>query len=1802
MRIKSLLVPLIAGTIFLSACSRSSVSLSYTNAKGEVPVLGNLVFRFNQSMVKDSLLNAWDSTEYVSFEPLIKGKFRWESPDQLVFSPSQPLGPATTYKATIKKTVLRFSKYDDIKDADKIEFHTPDLTLDNSQITWIGESGTTALPQVDLFFNYRVNPADLKEKLKLEVDGKSADYTMITASPDNKISVRITGLKAEDKDLNARVIIDKGLKPENGMSSTREAITATLSIPSPYVLSIQNIESQHDGMEGVITVVTSQQLTGESLKTFVKFEPGLSFTTELNENGFTIRSDRFDVEKSYALTIVKGLRGKIGGVLKEDFDGSVAFGELQANITFTNRKAVYLSKKGGKNIEVRITNVPKVKLIISKIYENNLLPVQRYGYYPQETRASYASYEEDYEGEYYYDERSSDALLGDVIYEKEIDTRSLAKSGSGRLLNIAQFEDRLPDFKGVYHVMIRSSEDYWVRDSRYISLSDLGLIAKEGQDKIYIFANSIKSALPVDGVNITVYAANNQLIGNGATNSEGVAEIACSKNAFAGFRPAMVIAKTADDFNYLPFNSTRINTSRFEVGGKRTNPSGLDAFVYAERDIYRPGEKVNFSVIIRDRQWKTPGDIPLKMKLLMPNGRELKSFRKNLNEEGSVEGSVDIASSAITGGYTLEVYTSNDVLLATKNFSIEEFVPDRIRVTTKLDKTSLKPGESAVLSINAVNFFGPPAANRNYEAEIQIRQKYFAPEKFGGFDFRLANQTSFFDKKVMEGKTNSEGNATARFEVPTTYGNMGVLQTNFYTTVFDETGRPVSRLASADVFTQDVFYGIKYDWYFYYPLNQPVKFQLVSVNKEGNAVSSTARVEVIKHEYRTVLSKSGSYFRYESQKEDKLMIENQISVNNNTVYSYVPRSPGDYEFRIYRPGANSYVSRSFYSYGSWGGNNNSFEVNNEGNIEIELDKKSYLSGERVKALFKTPFSGKMLVTMETDHVISFQYVDVSNRTASLDLALSGVHVPNVYITATLIKPHEVSDIPLTVAHGFQNVTVEEKSRKMAVQIVAKKSVRSKTKQTIQVKAAPDSYVTLSAVDNGVLQVSNFKTPDPYDYFYQKKALQVMAYDLYPLLFAEVRAKLSSTGGDEELSMEKRVNPMPAKRIKVVSYWSGIKKTNGSGEAEFNVDIPQFSGEIRLMAVSYKGQNFGAAENTMTVADPIVISTALPRFLSPGDTAYVPVTLSNTTDKATSVTASITTDGAVKIAGGSSKAISLNANSEARAAFSVVANNAIGIGNVKIIVNGLGEKFEDATEISVRPPSGLQKVTGSGMIDGGSSQKINVGISDFIPSSADYSLVVSRSPALELGEQLRYLVQYPYGCTEQTVSAAFPQLYYGDLADLMQLNKHNKINANTNILEAIRKIKMRQLYTGAVTLWDGEGEEDWWATIYSAHFLLEARKAGFDVDNALIETMLNYISNRLKNKELITYYYNRTQNKKIAPKEVAYGLYVLAIAGRSNVPAMNYYKAKPEILALDSRYLLSVAYAVAGDKKSFLAMLPTSFSGEESVPQTGGSYYSDVRDEAIALNALLEVDPGNAQVGIMAKHVADKLKARQWLSTQERAFAFLALGKLSRAANNSTATAEIKVNGKTIAKVDGGQWRGDKAVLKGTNIEIVSYGRGRLYFYWQAEGISSSGTYKEEDSYLKVRKRFYDRFGNTIAGNEFKQNDLVIIGISLERSFSTVIENVVLTDLLPAGFEIENPRTKDIPGMDWIKEASAPTALDVRDDRIHFFVDANYGKQTYYYAVRAVSPGKYKMGPVSADAMYNGEYHSYNGAGIIRITD
>ena len=633
-------------TLFLS-CNKNAVTLSDTNAKGEVQPLGNLVFRFSKPLVPDSLLNRWDSIPYVQFEPRISGRFRWEHGDELVFSPAAPLLPATTYKATLGKELLANNEYDKVTADKPLEFHTPELTLENSNITWVLVEGK-AVPQVDLYFNYTISPAVLKDKLEVNMEGEKKNYSIQTIGMDKKVTLQVLDVKPEDKDYATSVLLDKGLVPDGGKNPTTETLEEKFTIPSPYTLAVTNIESRHDGLSATVKVYTSQQVVEAGLQNFIRINPATKFSVEVVEDGFIVSSDGFDAGKSYELMLSKGLRGQLGGTLKENYNGDIAFGELEPSISFRNSKAVYLSAQGNKNIEVRITNTEKVKVVISKIYESNLLAAHKYGYNPKTSGGN--------EYDYYDDGEGGDATLGDVIYEKEIDTRSLPKLGSGRLFNFT-ITDRIPDVKGIYHLSIRSADDYWIRDARFISLSDIGLIAKEGREKMYVFANSIKSATSLAGVNITVYGANNQVLGMGATNTDGTAEIAYSRKEFSGFKPAMLIAKSGEDFNYLPFQSTRVNTSRYDVGGKAYNLTGMDAFMYAERDIYRPGERINANVVLRTNNWKTPGELPVKLKFIMPNGKEMKIFRRLLNDQGSAEVNIDIPSAVITGTYQSELYS-----------------------------------------------------------------------------------------------------------------------------------------------------------------------------------------------------------------------------------------------------------------------------------------------------------------------------------------------------------------------------------------------------------------------------------------------------------------------------------------------------------------------------------------------------------------------------------------------------------------------------------------------------------------------------------------------------------------------------------------------------------------------------------------------------------------------------------------------------------------------------------------------------------------------------------------------------------------------------------------------------------------------------------------------------------------------------------------------------------------------------------------------------------------------------------------
>lgn len=1783
--------------MFIFSCRPGNqVTLTDSNLGDTIDVQQNLVFDFSHDLAPDSLIDKWDSTAYFTIEPAVKGLFKWNSPRQLVFSPGVGFKPATAYTLHLSTALLKHTGSPLSLEAASFKFSTAFTRLTTVQSWWTLAPGSTELLvfNANLGFNYEMDPALLQGKISASINGKPVTVKIASSTAGSQLQISAEGLTRGDATSGSYTLrIASGVKCTE-CSQTSSAMEWNGTISPVTALEFSGTETTFENGEGIIRLFTNQPVSTNNIEKLISVYPSPVYRIEQSESGLTLRGG-FSAGSTYDITVNRAVQGLLGGSLKEDYYTSISFGQQEPGIAFVNQKGMYLTSKGSRKIGIQIINMPKVKVSVYKIYENNILAFMNNNRYDEWYGES------DGRGWVYNDYDLG--RFGNVVMEQEYQTKDLPKVNGMSLFSM-NFEDELP-FRGIYVITARSTENQWIKATKLVSVSDIGMIARSGADEVMVFANSVKEATPLNKVTVSVISSNNQVLFSGTTNGEGMVKFTGLQSRYKEFRPALITARSGNDFNYMLLSDTRIETSRFETGGYRENGPGYMAFIYGEREIYRPGESINTNIVVRNRQWQPLKGLPVKIRLLMPNGRELQVIRKTLNPEGAAEQRFDLPAGAATGSYTVEVYTANDVLLAGKLVSVEEFMPDRISVKPELNKTSLQTGDSLYLSAVANNLFGTPASGRNYEVQFSLDKTSFTPKGYDewSFDIKGIDHVSM-PSSFRQGKTGSDGTFRETFFIDPVLRETGKLSGRAFVTVFDETGRPVNRVASFDVNTQQIFFGTKVSEY-YAGVGQPLQLGLIALNGSEKKISATANVRIVKVNYHSVLSRSyGDRMHFVSQREERLLQEQQVSINSKeSILSFTPKESGEYLLRVGLPGSDRYVEQQFYAYG-WGfTGSSSFAVNTEGTIDVTADKESYQPGDKARLLFKTPFNGRLLVTVEQNAVLKYYQLNTDKKAAELILPITKDHLPNVYITATLFRKVDDGSIPLTVAHGVKPLTVEVPDNKIPLSISVAEKSRANTRQQITVKTTPSSNVevTIAVVDEGILQLKNTETPDPYKYFYQKRALMVEGYDIYPYLLPELKARRSSTGGDG-YALAQRINPITSKRVRLVSAWSGILRTNAAGTASYTIDIPSFSGDLRVMAVAYKGQTFGSAEAHIKVADPVVISAALPRFTSPGDTVIVPVTFTNTTAGVIRASAGFSTTGTIRALTVGDGALSLEPGKEQRLLCKVIAGAATGPGSFTVKVKNGNENYSDKTDISVRPPASLQLRDGSGMIKGGSSTEIDLH-TGFIPSTAQTSLIISKSPMVNFADHLTYLLDYPHGCAEQIISCAFPQIYYADLAKSITNKPGHTINTGANVQAAIGKILSLQHYNGGIVTWQGSSASNHWTSAYAADFLAEATKAGYEVNESSFRKLLDYLSKEVKNKrtEEVHYYDGKGTyvTRKMPSKDIFYSLYILAMNNRADRSTMNYYRSRITDISLDSKYLLATTYLAIGDRRSYETLLPKSFSGEESINSTGGSFYSHLRDMAITLNVLVTLDPENPQTGTLVRQLSTALAAKPWLNTQERSLSFLALGKFSRKAASGTITATVEAdNGKTYTF--NGQDLVIRKDLNNARLKIKTGGNGQLYYFWNSKGLTADGSYQQEDKNLKVRKSFYSRTGQEITGNQFRQNDLIVVKITLENTSRTFVENVVVTDLLPAGFEIENPRISTIPDLDWIKNNTWPEHLDIRDDRIHLYVTAGTQPQHFYYVVRAVSPGNFVMGPVSADAMYSGDYHSMHGAGRILI--
>lgn len=1763
----------------------------------EVKQQTTFVIEFSQDLAPAKEQNRWLTDELISFSPAIKGRYKWIAANTLLFAPDFPLEPMTEYQAEITDQVLYDTEF--ASDFDEIEFHTPHLKAESVDLHWspVPNQYYKATVTAKLSFNYPIDPQELKKYLEVKNDGKVIDaYAIEEATPSRHLTVRIGEMQQTEKEQKFIFTVKSGIGTPAGAGTLETSAILTASLPRLEELTIQSISSGFDGTTGYIEVATTQSLDEKSALNSWRLSPAVSVTGKVSDNILRLEGD-FSQHTTIKVEMLSGLKGQFGGKLEETYTYEVPLVDVEPQVSFTHTSGKYLMYGGNKNLQLSIVNLPSVEVEVSKVYKNNLLFfLSSYGYYDY-------GYDNSYQPSSIYTEN-----YGDVLYTKTLYPENKRNWIESKVINLDEALAKSGSQKGIYVLNAYSSEDRWISTAKMVAVTDLGIIAKMGGDELTVFVNSIQTTEPVGDVEITLISGKNQEIVKGKTNSNGVVRFIGIGDKLKQGLPRLITAELEKDFNFIDLYETRIETSRFDIGGTERQSGSLQAYVYAERNLFRPAETIHLNTIVRDYALKVPYGVPVTVRIISPSGSAVEEYRQVLDRTGGFQVAYTIPEYARTGDYLAEVLSGTDQLLGSYKFSVEEFAPDKIRVLLNPAATSLKPGDTYTVQADAEYLFGAKGANLRYEANIQLKEKPFVSKTFQGYNFSSTTAASpFLPGESLDGRMDENGKATINYRIPTEIQSGKVIAGYMFLSVFDVTNRPVTRLAAFDVHPADYQLGIKAATY-YTGLREPVRFQIAAVNKDDKPIRGfQTEITLIRFEWKNVLKQNYSnQLSYTSEKQEVEVRKETVTLaGGSTDYTLSVDTPGEYRLMIKRPGAAYGTYTDFYAYGGTP-TASSYEVDKEGRIDIHFDKEKYKPGEKARILFTAPFSGKMLITFEREGLKRFEYLELVKQSAEMTITVPEDYMPNMFVSATLFKKHAaISTTPFLVGHGYGVMQVERPEFKLPVTISAPDKITPNSTVTVKVKAGSnrDISVTLAAVDEGILQIKNFKTPDPYGAMYARRALRVESYDLYKLLLPEVISLDKSTGGDMLMAeqLQKRTNPIASRRFTIVSYFSGIRKTNANGEAVFQVTIPRFNGEVRLMAVAYTGNRFGSADKPLTVADDLVLEPEVPRFMAPNDSLVSPVTLINTTNKSGSATVTMQVTGPLMLTTTKSVTVTVPAKGTAKANFGIKAKNETGEGKITVTTSGMAVVTDEIT-LPVRPATPFITESGSGVIKAGEKKEIALP-EGFMGSTRNATLTISSFPATRFGKQLKSLIGYPYGCIEQSISKVFPQLYLGDLAAVMAPEFFVSANPTVQVKQGIRKVESMQLSDGSIAYWQGSPYRNWWGSVYAAHFLVEAKKAGYAVNGAVLTRLLGFIGREARKGSTYEYWSYRGNAwvaQKIANKEIPYSLYVLALAGSPDLSTMNYYKARPALLSSDGVYLLAGAFAHAGKWNAYYDMMPGKFSAEVAKRTNGEDFDSDIRANAIKLNVLAELQPANPQIAEIIRYISNNVD--RMVSTQDQAFFFTGVGKAATQLNATKLTVSVAVDGKSVRGFAGKDISLKNNELQGKKVTLTASGTGSSYYYWSVEGIPVNRTLPPVDNGIRVRREYYDyRTGRAITDGNFYQGQLLICSVVLSTT-DRAVPNIAVADLLPAGFEIENARLTDGGGLSVKNENPFEVqSVDIRDDRLLLFGSmAQQQTKKYTVLVRVINQGTFVLPGISAEAMYDPGIRSYNGGGKIRV--
>jgi hypothetical protein len=951
-------------------------------------------------------------------------------------------------------------------------------------------------------------------------------------------------------------------------------------------------------------------------------------------------------------------------------------------------------------------------------------------------------------------------------------------------------------------------------------------------------------------------------------------------------------------------------------------------------------------------------------------------------------------------------------------------------------------------------------------------------------------------------------------------------------------------------------------------------------------------------QWQTVMRKTENGFRYES-------VRNPVRVSTQTIpagtgaagtgagsFTITPPDFGSYRVRLHDPAGGAASELEFYC-GGWG--YSPWAVQNPARLDLIPDKAGYRAGETASIQIRSPFAGKALVTVEGQGVEHLQTVDITGNTAQIHIPVREDWQPNRHLTVTLVR--RGADIqPGSPGRAFGAIPlfVDSLSNKMDVRVSVPEQVRPETDLALTVAAAPLARVTVAVVDEGIMQLAGGANPDPFGHFYAKRALDVSSYDNFALLFPHLALGTPLAGGDEALGgASSFMRTEGIRRVKPVTFWSGVLTADATGHVTHSVHLPDFQGALRVVAVGHQGKSFGTGTALTRVRTPLVLTPTLPRFLGLGDTVHIPLTLRNDTPASGVFQLNATVSGPAALTG-LPEPVELASGATRTVYATLRCGETEGLVNVAFTARGNNETVTAREELDQRSPLPPVRIQESGVLKDASGP-VGAAVPDTLtPGTVTRSARLSTQPLTRFSGHLENLLAYPYGCAEQTVSKAFPLLYFGALARELAPGRFATAGPAGLVQMAIRRLQTMQTPSGGYGYWPGADEPDPWISAYVCLFLLEARTAGHTVPARMLDDGLGHLRT-LAGLE------PGSPARKV--EQAAYAQYVLALAGQADLGSQDFLRATfgPKLDGV-TRTLLAGAYFAGGNQNEGFALLHAAPAFDDARRDTGGNLGSGLRDRALTALVLQHALPDDPRLPDILTRIGTDLGRDALYSTQETSLAFMALGKYLSTLNDDRPFAG------TLSWPGGEKSFAETRTLVETGLPTLgplalakTPADRDVFFTVTTTGTPKPGTHAPRADGLEVAQDLLARDGQPLALDRIRQGDLVLLRTRV-RSTSGGIDNVVVQSLLPAGLEVENPRLATTEKLDWMDETGFMDGhQDLRDDRTLVFTHlSDNGWRVRYSLLRAVTPGIFALPPVQAEAMYHPGLRASGALGSIQI--